>query len=159
MIKIIKEGKKEFKAICPICGCEFSYELEDLQQTPTYKIVKCPCCGQEIIHIEHEEDTSKVAEPRSNTGNSLQSDLTKICDNMLYQTPEYKEFLKALGRQLEQPSYVDCNKPKSPCETCSYYLRLKSGEIYVGDSPCQWCQYGGLQVTCTSTGTSINGVK
>lgn len=160
MIKIIREGKKEFTAICPICSCEFSYELEDLLQEHAYKIVKCPCCGQGIIHIEHEEeDISKVAEPKSNTINTLSPDPTKIWDNMLYQTPEYKKLQKALEKQLKQPSYVDYNKPKSPCETCSHYLKLQLGEIYVGDSPCQWCQYSGLKITCTSTGSSVNGAK
>ncbi len=31
MIKIIKEGKKEFNAVCTTCGCEFSYELNEFR--------------------------------------------------------------------------------------------------------------------------------
>lgn len=123
MIKIIKEGKKEFTATCPICGCEFSYELGDLQQTLTYKIVKCPCCGKEVIH---KDGISQVAIPRSNTGNSLTTDPTRVNDSMLYQTPEYQELSKLIEEQLRNSSYVSCNKPKSPCETCSYWLKLKN---------------------------------
>lgn len=50
MIKIIKEGKKEFNAVCPTCGCEFSYELNDLKRGITYSTIKCPCCGDDIVH-------------------------------------------------------------------------------------------------------------
>ena len=140
MIKVIKEGIKEFHATCPFCYCEFTYEKEDAYNG----IVSCPCCGATIDATQH----TRNAVPDS-----------AIKDNMVYETPEYRKLQKALDKQLKNPSYVDCNKPKNPCETCSYYLRFKSGEIYVGDSPCQWCQYSGLKVTCTSTGTSINGVK
>ena len=31
-IKVIKHGKEIFKAVCPICGCEFSYQAEDLKE-------------------------------------------------------------------------------------------------------------------------------
>ena len=31
-IKVIKHGKETFKAVCPICGCEFSYQSEDLKE-------------------------------------------------------------------------------------------------------------------------------
>lgn len=146
MIKIIKEGIKEFTAACPTCGCEFSYGVEDLYMSISCRTVKCPCCRREIIH----DEVARIS----------QNDQKKqALDNMTWKTPEYKEFQKALDKQLKQPSYVDCNKPTNPCETCSYYQKLKSGEIYVGDSPCQWCQHSGLKVTCTSTGTSTGEVK
>lgn len=136
MIKIIKDGIKELRATCPFCYCEFTYEREDVHDG----IVNCPCCGAIMDVKQHTK--------------------TQIRDNMVLGTPEYKELQKALEKQLEQSSYVECNKPKRPCETCSYWLKLKSGQIYVGDSPCQWCQYsGGLQVTCTYTGSSVNEVK
>ena len=41
MIKIIKEGIRELRAICPFCHCEFIYEKEDLDDG----MVICPCCG------------------------------------------------------------------------------------------------------------------
>ena len=159
MIKIIKEGKKEFTATCPICGCEFSYEFDDLKKGITYNTVKCPCCEDEIVHsgVGKEYAQGVFIPPRSNT-NSATSDPV-IKDNMVWETPEYRKLQNELEKQVKQPSYVECNKPTNPCETCSYYRKFKSGEIYVGDSPCQWCQYSGLKVTCTSTGTSVNGVK
>ena len=53
MIKIIKSGKKEFHAICPNCGCEFTYEMEDLSKKDYVGAicdVKCPECGATILH-------------------------------------------------------------------------------------------------------------
>ena len=132
MIKIIKEGIRELRATCPFCHCEFTYEIEDLDDG----IINCPCCSAILEAKSHMKEVTR--------------------DNMVWETPEYRKLQEAIK---QQPSYVDCNKPTSPCETCSYYLRLKLGEAVVGDSPCLWCQYGGLRVTCTSTGTSTDGVK
>lgn len=139
MIKIIKEGireLKELRAICPFCHCEFTYEKEDLDDG----IVNCPCCGATLEAKAHTRELNP---------------LTKQ-DNMVWETPEYRKLQEALK---QQPSYIDCNKPANLCESCPHYLRLKIGEAYVGDSPCLWCQYGGLRVTCTSTGTSSNWAK
>mgnify|MGYP006987443243 CR=1 FL=1 len=47
MIKIIKEGKKEFIAKCPTCGCEFSYGAIDIG---TSSVVVCPCCARYVAH-------------------------------------------------------------------------------------------------------------
>lgn len=44
MIKIIKEGVKEFNITCPFCGCEFTYEKEDIHNSQ----VICPCCSTNL---------------------------------------------------------------------------------------------------------------
>lgn len=46
MIKIIKDGQKDFIAKCPTCGCEFSYQLGDIG----LRLVVCPCCGHYVVH-------------------------------------------------------------------------------------------------------------
>lgn len=46
MIKIIKDGQKVFTNKCDTCGCEFSYEKEDI----ALGSVMCPCCGFYVIH-------------------------------------------------------------------------------------------------------------
>ena len=48
MIKVIKDGQKDFIAKCPTCGCEFSYQLGDIGVNS----VVCPCCGHYVIHKE-----------------------------------------------------------------------------------------------------------
>ena len=49
MIKIIKEGTRKI-AKCTNCGCEFSYEREDLCMDPIWKkwIVNCPQCNEAV---------------------------------------------------------------------------------------------------------------
>lgn len=59
--------------------------------------------------------------------------------------------------QVALPLYVkDNNQYNNPCGTCSYYQRLKAGEIYVGDTPCTWCQYNPFKVTYTNVYTATN---
>ena len=50
MIKIINPGKCGI-ARCITCGCEFSYEFEDVilgNQMDPENFVGCPCCGRSI---------------------------------------------------------------------------------------------------------------
>lgn len=60
MIKIIKKGKTKFTGICKTCGCEFEYELKDLE----YGKLKCPCCEQDFYHpnqvVEEKIDLGKL---------------------------------------------------------------------------------------------------
>ncbi len=51
MIKIIKSGKKEFHTTCPCCGCEFTYEIEDLHETD---YVNCPECNADVPHLSRD---------------------------------------------------------------------------------------------------------
>ena len=51
MIKIIKDGQKDFIAKCTTCGCEFSYQLVDIGLGS----VVCPCCGNYVVHKEFKE--------------------------------------------------------------------------------------------------------
>lgn len=43
MIKIIKHGQTEFNCTCDRCGCEFTYEREDVTLS---SFVICPDCGE-----------------------------------------------------------------------------------------------------------------
>ena len=58
MIKIIKEGTRKIEK-CPNCGCEFSYEREDLCMDPILKkwIVNCPQCIKAIKVLEKKDTT------------------------------------------------------------------------------------------------------
>lgn len=56
MIKIIKEGTKKIKE-CEKCGCQFSYEREDIKVYDDieycfgsrYDYINCPQCNEKII--------------------------------------------------------------------------------------------------------------
>lgn len=50
---IIIEGAKVFTTTCPICGCEFSYEIEDLELSLGEQIVRCPSCDRSVSHKHH----------------------------------------------------------------------------------------------------------
>jgi hypothetical protein len=50
-IKVIKHGKETFKAVCPICGCEFAYQAEDLKEDCFHNhYVECPDCKNAVSH-------------------------------------------------------------------------------------------------------------
>lgn len=46
MIKIIKDGQKEFVGNCDMCGCKFSYDISDV----AFNSIPCPCCGHYYVH-------------------------------------------------------------------------------------------------------------
>ena len=50
MIKIIKEGTRKITK-CQNCGCEFSYEEEDVLRDPVRveNHVNCPQCNKAVI--------------------------------------------------------------------------------------------------------------
>lgn len=56
MIKIIKPGKDTFEGICPKCGCEFTYELNNVE----YGYVNCPYenCDGKIYHPKQDIKSS-----------------------------------------------------------------------------------------------------
>lgn len=58
MIKIIKDGQKDFVTKCPTCGCEFSYQLIDIGLGGS---VVCPCCGGYVAHKEFKESSFVTA--------------------------------------------------------------------------------------------------
>jgi DNA-directed RNA polymerase subunit RPC12/RpoP len=49
MITVIKHGKHKFMK-CITCGCEFTYEKEDITSTQSgVSEIKCPDCGKKIL--------------------------------------------------------------------------------------------------------------
>lgn len=124
MIKIIKSGKKEFHAICPSCGCEFTYEMEDLSGKDyigALDYVKCPECGMPISHLMNNTT------PTPKSIDIYYKDTTR--DNM---------------------------QSNNPCVNCNYIKKLMTDHVYVGDTPCTWCEYNPLKVACTNVYTATN---
>ena len=84
MMKIIKEGQKEFIAKCSTCGCEFSYQLTDIKLGS----IVCPCCGHYVAHKEFKEPsfvTDTHATPctvtQQTTANWIAPDVTVTSSN------------------------------------------------------------------------------
>lgn len=55
MIDVIKHGKTKFTATCANCGCEFTYELSDINAAGG---VYCPDCGKYVAHASMTADES-----------------------------------------------------------------------------------------------------
>lgn len=132
-IKIIKQGVKEFHIICPYCGCEFTYENEDVHEG----IVSCPCCG--AILDAKERMSGKVDEAPLPT-NGGYGTIANPHGTYPYNDLVYRPFtLPSWTKTLDWSDCEGCpNNPK--------YIKTP----YVGDNPCLWCQKSPLRVTCTS---------
>lgn len=60
MKKILKTGKFVYKTTCNVCGCEFVYDDQEVENKEfiipddgcrgLYQYVVCPCCGEMIRH-------------------------------------------------------------------------------------------------------------
>lgn len=128
-IKIIKQGVKEFSITCPYCGCEFTYEKEDVHNSQ----VICPCCSTNLL--VGTVNTNPFPMP--------------IWYNQEVAPDGYKIRDGLNKRPLTLPDWATKVDNLSGCEGCPNnpkYLKTP----YIGDSPCQWCQKNPYKVTCTS---------
>ncbi len=129
-IKIIKQGVKEFSITCPYCGCEFTYEKEDVHNSQ----VICPCCSTNLL--VGTVNTNPFPIP--------------IWYNQQVAPDGYKIRDGLNKRPLTLPDGATLINNENSCEGCPNnpkYLKTP----YVGDWPCQWCQKNPYKVTCTSS--------
>ena len=148
-IKIIKDGKKEFDITCPYCGCEFTYEKEDVCNSE----VICPCCS---TNLPHKGVIGKVDEcplpTNGEYGTTINPNGTfpmPVWYNPQFVPDGYKIRDGLNKRPLTLPDGATLIGNESGCEGCPNnpkYLKTP----YVGDTPCQWCQKNPWKVTCTS---------
>lgn len=127
-IKIIKDGKKEFDITCPYCGCEFTYEKEDVHNSQ----VICPCCSTNLL--VGTVNTNPFPMP--------------IWYNQEVEPDGYKIRDGLNKRPRTLPDGATLINNENSCEGCPNnpkYLKTP----YIGDSPCQWCQKNPYKVTCT----------
>lgn len=47
---VIKSGRKVFFAVCPFCGCEFSYKFSEITRFIDEAYVECPECSHPCEH-------------------------------------------------------------------------------------------------------------
>lgn len=129
MIKVIKHGKTEFTHTCSRCGCEFTYEYEDIVQdsfnlqSTSAKFVKCPDCGNTCY----------------------------IGTNTSWPWPNIGEPIPC-----NTPSETALN-PCSNCDW--WKKMITKGAVYVGDTPCTWCPKSPYKVTCGSISTDSTTPK
>ena len=128
MINVIKHGKETFKAVCPICGCEFTYQAEDLKEDCFHNhYVECPDCKQAVSYAY---ETKK-----KNIGDIL-------WDYAKEHLPDSEEYPAKLIKEREY--YVDYQHPNTiwdswpDCATCPN--RPDPTKTIVGDTPCTRCK-------------------
>ena len=132
-IEVTKQGEKGWRATCSNCGCEFTYENEDVCNSE----VICPCC---LTNLPHKGVIGKVDEYPLPT-NGEYGTITNPHGTYPYNDLVYRPFTL--------PDWVTKLDNLSGCEGCPNnpkYLKTP----YIGDSPCQWCQKNPWKVTCTS---------
>jgi len=114
MINVIKHGKETFKAVCPICGCEFTYQAEDLKEDCFHNhYVDCPDCKQAVPHVYELKKKEIIWDSVPDNKK----------DKWFYiETPLVSPFI----------DWPDCDKcPNRPDP---------SKPAQVGDTPCTWCK-------------------
>ena len=114
-IKIVKPGQTEFNGFCDRCGCQFTYELSDLNLTGT---VNCPTCNKTFYHPSRTFDTNKQG------------------------SFDYLNW---------PPEPIPCTTTTDPCAGCTWKERLERDGIYIGDTPCQWCNKNKFNSTTAVT--------
>lgn len=135
-IKVIKQGVKEFHITCPYCGCEFTYENEDVCNSE----VVCPCCSTNLPH-----------KGVSGVNGYLDTETIPQLQRIYYGPKKGTEYNDLVYRPFTLPDWATKSDNWSGCEGCPNnpkYLKTP----YIGDSPCQWCQKNPWKVTCTSNG-------
>ena len=134
-IKVIKHGKETFKAVCPICGCEFSYQAEDLKEDRFHNhYVECPDCKQTVSH-DYEPKNKDIT-------------WTKYTP-----TVDYK-----LNYPYLQKTALTTATSWSDCDTCQF--KPDPNKVVVGDTPCTWCKkiqpYCISDIKCASESCTVN---
>lgn len=141
-VKIIKDGVKEFKTTCPYCGCEFTYENEDVCNSE----VTCPCCLTNLPHKGVIGTVNTTAPMPIWYNQQVAPDGEKIKDGVNKPTDKYNDLIY---RPYPLPDWATQSDNLSGCEGCPNnpkYLKTP----YVGDTPCQWCSKNPYRVTCIS---------
>ena len=112
MITVIKHGKETFKVTCPVCGCEFTYQAEDLalDMFGNHHVI-CPDCHQVVPHDEPKKK-------------GLQKKLVQ--DDGIY--PSYPNVIWTTTPSVNWPDCATCPNRPDPNKPAT-----------VGDTPCTWC--------------------
>jgi len=136
MIKLIVKPDRVFYHMCSRCGALFSYEFEDVKDGG----VECPCCKKKCL-VDFGDDN----EGGSNIPGYTPDETPKVIRPYWWDHP------------IE---FIPCDN-SNPCSRCDWGKKHRN-EIYVGDTPCQWCQHSPYRVTCsdpTKIDTSLTSIS
>ena len=126
MIKVIKHGQKEFNCTCPRCGCEFTYEYEDI----------------------HTEAIRGITYSYSSTSYVVCPDCKHHCEipgrTNWYDPIPTVPFNTPFGTR-------DCQE----CDWWKK-ITQPGGYTYVGDTPCTWCPKNPYRTICSDSVSSTS---
>ena len=108
MIRIIKPGMQEFYAFCTHCGCEFTYELSDINLSGT---CKCPTCKQNYYHPSRTCPSTRAAEQYGRNGLVVNGSQISLQD---FVTP----CVECLDTSLTGKKSCNCDE-NAVCNICS----------------------------------------
>ena len=129
MIKVIKHGQKEFNCTCPRCGCEFTYEYEDI----------------------HTEAIRGITYSYSSTSYVVCPDCKHHCE-IPGKTNWYDPIPKI---PFNTPSGTrDCQE----CDWWKK-ITQPGGYTYVGDTPCTWCPKNPYRTICSDSVSAMAWVR
>lgn len=129
-IKVIKQGVKEFHITCPYCGCEFTYENEDVCNSE----VICPCCLTNLPHKGVVGTINTIPFPMPIWYNQCGADEGDFGRSRFLKPSEQEKYKKlfseVIPEDLIDPTlfkyvdycYYDC------CECDDYYVKKDSFE-------------------------------
>lgn len=138
-VKIIKDGVKEFRITCPYCGCEFTYENEDVCNSE----VLCPYCLTNLPH-------KGVIGTNGDLGTETISQLQRI----YYGPKTGLEYNDLVYRPFTLPDWATESDKWSGCEGCPNNPKYFKTP-YVGDSPCQFCAKIQIKSLGTAGGSNV----
>lgn len=130
MIKVIKHGQKEFNCVCPRCGCEFTYEYEDI----------------------HTEAIRGITYSYSSTSYIVCPDCKYHCE-----VPGKTNWPPLINDPIPT---VPFNTPSGTkdCQECDWWKKITQprGYTYVGDTPCTWCPKNPYRTICSDSISSTS---
>lgn len=127
MIKIIKHGQKEFTHTCSRCGCEFTYEYEDITLS---NFVICPDCGEHCYIGGTKPSAPKIGWPTPgepipcNIPSDTGLDPCSNCD---------------WWKKMQQPGFTYVGD--TPCTWCNknkFYANTLDPNTKTGENFLQW---------------------
>ena len=127
-IKVIKHGKETFKAVCPICGCEFTYQSEDLKEDCFHNhYVDCPDCKNSVSHEYEPKKKSLDDSLLWEYAKSQPLDSDKYPAKLIKEREFYVDYKHPTTIWNSWPDCATCPNKPDPTKTI------------VGDTSCTWC--------------------
>ena len=127
-------------------------------------------CDDEIVYYNKETKNLITIDIKSlyvNFGNTLVSweeinAINLLLDELISSNKNIKRITKRkdLEKELKKiekikiPNIIKKDYPEwnenDNCKNCEWNKKIKEQGVYIGDSPCEWCQHNPWKITCAA---------